>query len=244
VAIQYQNAPIKEALIDIRADLPPGVDLDALEALHDVVRSKYPTRKRQAFFEAQFAMGGEEASASTKEVDAGLRFQSADGKQITQFRLQGFTFSRLQPYGTWDQLRDEARDLWRVYRERLRPTKITRLAVRYINYIELPLGPLDYKDYFRTTPEVGPGLPQELSSFFMQLFLPQQDLNAMVQITQASVNTNAVILDIDVYRQLNIPLSEDEMWTTLEQFRVRKNVFFEGSITDQTRALFGPRREY
>jgi uncharacterized protein (TIGR04255 family) len=54
-----------------------------------------------------------------------------------------------------------------------RPTKVTRIAVRYVNRIEIPAG-VDFKEYILTGPEIAHGIPQTLDNFFMRLEIPGQ----------------------------------------------------------------------
>ena len=242
---QYSNAPITEALIDIQVELPAGTTLSALESAFDRIKERYPTKKKRIFFEGQFS-GGEELGASAKQKHMGFAFYSADGKQIIQARLDGFTFSRLKPYGSWTELRDEAKSLWTIYREVAKPIQMTRIAVRYINQIDVPLPLADFKEYFRTVPEVSPDLPQELSTFFMRLEFPQTDFEGILVLTQTMVpppqpGVASFILDIDVVKADSNLTSDVEAWALLETMRERKNEIFEGCITDKTRELIGPR---
>jgi uncharacterized protein (TIGR04255 family) len=248
VAIQYENAPITEALIDIRVELPSSVTLSTLEALHGEVKDRYPGKKKRVYVEGQFS-AGDEIGATAKQMVMGFAFATENGKQIVQVRLDGFTFSRLRPYGNWIELRDEGRRLWEIYRGAVSPRKITRVAVRYINQIDIPLRAIDYKDYFRTTPEVSPVLPQALSGFFMRLQCPQADFGGLLILTQTAVppispDMNSVILDLDVFKEGVEMVSDHEVWGLLETLRNRKNEFFEGCITDKARELFGWRKEY
>ena len=41
----YPNPPIREALIDIKIDPLPQSSLAILEALHEQIKEKYPTKK-------------------------------------------------------------------------------------------------------------------------------------------------------------------------------------------------------
>jgi len=248
VAIQYENAPITEALIDIRVELPSGVTLKTLEAVHGEVKDRYPGKKKRVYVEGQFS-AGDEIAATAKQTEMGFAFATENGKQIVQVRLDGFTFSRLRPYGNWTELRDEGRRLWEIYRGAVSPQKITRVAVRYINKIDVPLPAIDYKDYFRTTPEVSPALPQELSGFFMRLQFPQADFGGVLILTQTAVpppspDMNSVILDLDVFKDGLDLVSANEVWELLETLRNRKNEFFEGCLTNKARELFGWRQEY
>ena len=248
MAIHYQNAPISEALIDIRVELPITVTPDTLESIYDVVKEHYPRKEKRLYVQGQFSLG-EEVGALAKQTLMGYVFSSKDGKQILQARLDGFTFSRLKPYGTWLTLRDESRGLWNIYRDLVKPSMINRIAVRYVNQIDIPLQHIDYKDYFRTTPEVSPDLPQGLSGFFMQLQFPQPSFNGMLILTQTAIppmvpGTTSVILDLDVFKASTKMVSEEELWTLLEALRNRKNEFFEACITDKTRELFGKQEVY
>ena len=248
MAIHYENAPITEALIDIRVELPASeAGLQVLESVHDGVKNTYPGKKKRLYLQEQLSAGDEFGASATQTV-MGYSFSSEDGKQIFQARRDGFTLSRLRPYGSWPQLRDEAHRLWDAYRGAVNPERITRVAVRYINQIDIPLSAIDYKDYFRTTPEVSPELPQVLSGFFMQLQFPQTDFGGLLILTQTAVPppnpaTNSVILDLDVFKQTEM-VSDEDVWRLIETMRNRKNEFFEGCITEKTRVLFGRREEY
>ena len=248
MSIHYENAPISEALIDIRVHFPNALSLEALESMHARIQDDYPRKEKRSYLQGQFSMGDAVGAVAT-QTQVGFAFSSTDGKQIVQARLDGFTFSRLKPYGTWQTLREESRRLWDIYRTLVPAAKIARVAVRYVNQIDIPLKSIDYKDYFRTTPEVSPVLPQGLSGFFMQLQFPQPDLNGMLILTQttipaASPDQSSVILDLDVFKPIPQEISEEALWRELENLRHRKNEFFEGCITEKTRELFGKKEVY
>lgn len=182
-------------------------------------------------------------TASAQQQPWGYKFISVNGKSIWQSRMDGFTFSQLAPYASWSPFRDEARRLWGRFREKTMPEAIERLAVRYINRIDVPSPGIDLKQYFRTSPEISPDLPQELSGYFMQLTLPQPDLGGAVLINQAIIpppkpDMVSVVLDIDLFSEQNVPQSEEAIWDFFERLHVRKNEVFEACITDQTRRLF------
>ena len=121
------------------------------------------------------------------------------------------------------------------------------MAVRYIYQIDIPHSTVDYKEYFETTPEVSPRLPQSISGFIMQIHFPQPSVNGMLVLTQAMVlpsspDMQSVVLDLDAFRAGDL-VTHEEIWPTLDKLRKIKNDFFEASITDKTRALFGAQTE-
>jgi len=236
----YTRAPITEALIDIQASVPPDVMTDVLQLLREDLRADYPKMAPALEFRGQLS-AGEQVGATAQQQVVGFVFYSKDQKQVAQVRRNGFTFSRLAPYEQWESLRDEARRLWDLYRLKTIPTAISRVALRYINQINIPLPMRDFRDYLRTFPEISTDLPQALSGFLMQTHIPQPDISAQLVLTQAMVKppdefTSSVVLDIDVFVQADL-YDDEDIWGRLELLRDRKNDVFEACITNQTRRM-------
>ncbi len=238
----YESAPITEAIIDLKVDLPPAARVAELEYVHKWIRGEYPESAPR-----QMAMGrielGDRVSASAQSEQVGYVFTSADKKQIAQAQLSGFSFSRLAPYESWEPFRDEARRVWGFYRKAAAPVLVSRLAVRNINRIDIPEKNVDLKKYFRTSPEISTDLPQTMSGFVMQVQLPIPEIRAIATISQTIVpppneNTVSVVLDIDLFRHENVPQDEADIWTFFEALRDEKNKVFEACITPTTRKLF------
>ena len=151
--------------------------------------------------------------------------------------------SRLAPYSHWSGFRTETRRLWDIYRSIAKPSKVTRLAVRYVNRIDIPLPVNDFGDYLRTVPTVSPDLPQGLSRYFMQLVMPLEDVKGTVIINETIIEPArpevvSVVIDIDVSCGNDVPSTEEEIWALMEQLRNAKNNVFEACITDKARELF------
>lgn len=180
------------------------------------------------------------STAASRKV-SGYRFVSENGRQIFQAQLGGFTFNRLEPYEHWAPFRQEAQRLWQVYVAAAKPHAVTRAALRYINRINVPLG-AELKDYFRTVPEVAPDLPQILSSFVMHLEVPQADIDGKLLLNQATVepahpDMSSIVLDIDLFCEVEMQADDRSLWELFEKLRVRKNAVFEACITDRVREV-------
>ena len=240
----FRNAPITEALLDIRVILSDNTGLDQLVAFHDGVRDRYPNKRDRKMWKGsiQVRAEGPEIPTPSGGID-GFLFSSIDGRNIVQCRLDGFTFNRLKPYDRWETFREDAFKLWQKYVQIAAPKQITRVALRYINRIEIPLPISDFKDYILTGPEIAPGLPQSLSGFFMQLTIPVTDAPAQAMITETiepitETKRLPFILDIDVFREAAFDVSEQEAWEVLEKLHELKNEVFFKSITPKARELF------
>jgi uncharacterized protein (TIGR04255 family) len=237
----YANAPIIEAVIDLGVELASKT-VDDLKKVHDGEEAQYPTVEKINLTTGQVNFGPE-ASASARVDHKGFLFRSADGKIIHQARLDGFTASRLAPYPDWGAFRTEALRLWNIYRSVAGPLKIVRVAVRYVNRIDIPLPISDFGDYLRTVPLVSPDLPQGLAGYFMQLVMPLEDIKSNAVIIEtiiepAGPNVASIVLDIDIFRTDELPSDEAVLWALIEELRTAKNKVFEGCITDKARQLF------
>ena len=232
----YEKAPITEALIDIRVELSTELRFEDLHAIRKHVSKDYPQEETRNLAEGtiQFAPA---MQASVQQKPWGLLFRNEAKNQVLQARLDGFTFSRLEPYETFEKLRGEARRLWDIYRELMRPKRVTRVAVRYINQLNIPGMTVEPEDYLNTYPHVSDQLPPELRNFgpyLMRLPMHQGDLKGTLVINEATVS---IVLDFDLHVDDPPVTTEQELWSFFDRLRERKNAYFEACITDKTREL-------
>ncbi len=244
-SLHYNKAPITEAIIELHVSPRAELSLEELCQLQLEEEENYPQQESIREVSGRLEVHPNHGtSTSSRSQKIGFKQVSKDKKHIWQSRLKGFAFSRLAPYESWEPFQTEAMRLWLRYREQTQPQKVTRLAVRFINRIDIPnTGEVELKDYFRTSPEVSADLPQQqLSGFFMQLQISQIDLPGSVLINQTMIppvreGVISVVLDIDVFRDIDVPQKEEEIWDFFELLHGRKNDIFEACITDSTREL-------
>jgi uncharacterized protein (TIGR04255 family) len=241
---RFPNAPITEALLDIRAKFPGSLDLQRLASFHETVKDRYPDKREHFSWRSGFQMkpGGTVDVVQPSGGTDGYSFASKDGLQIVQARMNGFTLNRLKPYDTWEVFRDEAKKQWYRFCAITTPEIVPRVALRYINRLQIPLPISDFLDYIRTVPEVAPQLPQGLSSFLMRLVIPALHRNAIAIVTEAmeppQAKTVPLIFDIDVFEEGAFDVQGTEMWDAYAQLREFKNEIFFGSITEKAAELF------
>jgi uncharacterized protein (TIGR04255 family) len=241
---RYKKSPLTEAVIDIRVELPPGIAAESLGAIHRHIESAYPQSEELQVFQGSFTIG---AAPTSTQKKLGYRYRSKDDKYMLQVRTNGFTLSRLPLYDQWEPFRDEARRLWDIYKEVAKPVRANRLAVRYINRIDISSSEsIELKDYFRTYPEVSSDLPQLISGYAMQIFIPQPEFGGMLSLIQASVpapkpGVFSFNLDLDLFKESNSDFDSDEkIWNFLEYLGDKNDGKFDGCLTEQPRQLFEP----
>ncbi len=242
------SPPIKEALIDIRVTLPKQIEPSLLNSNYFQKSNCYPKFEEIRQLELQFQLDNSSevnfAKANAESASTvGYRFISADEQRVVQFRLDGFTFSRIESYSSWNDLKQEAFRLWAVYADCVSPISIARVATRYINLIKFPLQS-DLSDYLTTPPKVPKGLHDKfsLSSFLNRIEILEATTGARGFITQvfepSQEDTINIVLDIDVFITKQFAPNDLQIWDYLDRLRDFKNdVFFE-NITEKTRKLY------
>jgi len=236
----YAKAPITEAVIDIRISHDGErriTDLASLASPLDALGYSQQRVLQEAIGEFRL---GPQVGASAQTLPVGYLFSGEEGRNLLQVRVNGFALSRLTPYTNWSSFREEARRLFSLYWDVTTPSRLTRLAVRYINRFDLPSPPVEVNQFFTLRPEA-PETIRTMTGFYMQLRVDQDDIMASALINQALVepttpNVASVILDIDVFRTEEIG-SYEEIWPLLDVLRNREYLIFESSITDKAREL-------
>jgi len=237
----YPNAPITEAVLDIRTRLSDP-SLDELSKIRDAAYPNlYPTPNLMLF---SFTVGPGSPQVNTSSEPMGYAYRSNDEKNIFQVRKDGFTHNRLAPYTEWQSFSSEARRLWALYKGAAGPTVVEMIGLNYINEFYLPFG-LSFEKYFRTYVEVPKELPQNLIgfSFSYQLLIPGDA--GLLQIAQGygpikKPDHSTVILNIQTSKQINRAvgeIAEEELWAMFESLRFAKSQAFEACITDKVRGI-------
>lgn len=243
------QAPITEALVDIRVKADPAFRTESFEKVKQELKDSHPVATAQRGLEASISMapGGQPMPATR---DLGLRgylFKSSDGLEIVQFRVDGFTFNRLKPYTSWDDIYPKAMRYWSVYQDVARPEDVTRLALRYINRLPLPKDNVDFDDLMLAPPPVPRTLPQSISKFLTRVTIHDEDADVAAHITQAlepdaDRNHWNLLLDIDAYVDTEIPgigtSTEPAVTSWFRKLHTFKNRIFFESVTDEALEAF------
>lgn len=240
------RAPITEALIDIQVLPRDGLTFEGLQESISAPEFGYYVKNpiSEGTFGFMLTSDGKEPKTAAAATQVGLRLHSQDEKYVVQSRLSGFTLSRLPPYEEWPNLIGEAKRVWAVYAERLVPKRVTRVATRFINNLQLPMGHAgSYQEYLHKFVDVPEEAPQAVASFFQRFQLVDVGSNSNVVLTLALDNTPPegrvpVILDVDAFRTIDLELSSPDLWEILEKLRVLKNQCFFGTITEATAELY------
>lgn len=245
---QLAHAPIVEALIDFRLQVPEGTTVERFEEAlkrEDLdYYKKAPIVRSQVGFTINPQGNAVTQSMSGESTIVGVRMHSADERYVAQWTLGSFTLSRLEPYESWESLMTESQRLWAVYRDCVNPSRIDRAATRYINNLRLPLKQGERFDRFlKGFPTLPEDYPQQISSFLQRFVLRDDISGSTAVVTQALDAVTAdgrvpVILDIDVFREVKFLPDDQDVWNCLADLRATKNRLFFGALTEKAVELY------
>jgi uncharacterized protein (TIGR04255 family) len=145
----------------------------------------------------------------------------------------GFAFSKLQPYTSWEDVRDSARRYWEIYRRAVDVQTIDRVGVRFINQFRLRH---DQKlaDYLTVLPQLPETVtPDEVADTLSRLTIRDDKMGISARVFYVCRSDEAgltVIIDTDAAKFGTF--EPVDIWASLEQLREVKNRTFFGSITE------------
>lgn len=245
--LRLSSAPIVEAVLDIDCDMPPAMDMAALEGpARDLFREQYPKFRTQFIQAHEIKQEGDAPPImSVRKGIQSFQFLQDDEKQLVQVRAHGFSFNRLAPYSSLDDYLLEIERTWLLFVGLVSPVQIRLIRLRYINRILLPLADkhVDLDEYLK----LGPRLPDEerltFAGFLNQHAAVESDTGNQVNIiltTQPPENDLLpLIFDIEAASTLN---GEPGDWSwilsRIQSLRSLKNRIFKNTLTDKCLNLF------
>lgn len=242
---KLKTAPITEALIDIRVKARADFIVSEFAILKDELRSRFPVveERRGGKITIQIP-AGEEADAAVEDLGLqGYFFKAEEENLIAQFRIDGFTLNKLRPYTNWEEIFPTAMELWEKYYSHARPEAITRVALRYINHIPIKSDYIDFDEYLASAPQIPPELPQKLGGFFSKVTILDDNHLIAANVAQAFESAPAIqgikiILDIDVFKEVDMDADDPELMALFSQLREFKNLIFYNYVTEKTLEMF------
>ena len=235
MAEKYNNPAIEEALFDLKIRGDQSCNEESFDKF----------LKKLTGYSKHIPLRNINIDTKTMTQKAeiiGYRCISEDEKHIVQFRQDGFGFSRLKPYNSWNESYKEALELWKKYCEIIKPTAITRVATRFINDFRFSHIITNPAEYFNTHIQYDHNILPVWNQLSYRLLMSHRN-NGIKSLIIFDSNVNqptqnvSIIFDIEVFSD-NLALeytSQSALENIFSQLRVIKNTIFEKSITDKIR---------
>ena len=97
------NAPIAEAVVEIRVRLSRPVVQEDFDAFKNRLRDQFPKAQSIRYVASHLQFDGDEqVKSDTSTSLIGVRVDDDDGRWVVQAKSDGLAVSRLPPYESWD----------------------------------------------------------------------------------------------------------------------------------------------
>jgi len=173
-----------------------------------------------------------------------FRLEGKDATEVALIRPEGLSVSQLAPYKSWDVLFDRYRRDFDTVIGAMESKTITRMAVRYINRIDVPLvGDIaHYEDYLSVHIRVPDSIPA-IGNFHLRFVMDVPELGADATIQSAVFpptvpDKASFALDIDLAREKDIPQEREQFLALFAEFRAAKNKLYQQFLTPKALAEF------
>lgn len=245
---KYPKPPIIEAVLQVRYKSP--LTDGELKRIPHLLASEYPKSKDENEFQLKFRIekGVPTGTPQPERINHGARMLSANDQRILITRQSMVLYAYQAPYQGWDEFVAGARLVLDTLRDKLGYKEMSSIGLRYVNRIDIPLAegtPYYPTDYLLA----GVAMPANAAVKSLSIFqstaeceLNHDKLVARVVSATAEpalINHAALLFDIDIIAQVEVPKRTDELWALLDRMRNAKNAIFETSVTDKARQLFG-----
>ena len=237
----YAKPPIVEAVLEFR--FQPELSKAQVSKAVKSFRG-FPVKEEEVRIEAKMEIGARKVDV--QERFAGFKLSLSDRTRIVIARTESIAFAELAPYSGWENFSQYAQSSWKAWRKTLGPQKLTRLGLKYINRIDIPVPPsepVDAERYVTILPRVPDfGGVDALYTMQVRTSIPSHTLNVTINtsIVHSPVpNNTSILLDIDLDRQQDVPQRKKLLWTTMASMRIVKNAVFKACVKDAARELFG-----
>jgi uncharacterized protein (TIGR04255 family) len=238
---RYTRPPVVEAVIDVRfSPKLPSTDIERFMAL---ARGRYP--KQEHTHHVNIDVGGPPFSVTARANMNGARLSTDNESSLIILRDNGVAYAHVGPYPGWEKIYENFLEAFALFEKVQRSRRLTRIATRFINRIDIPFSPeknsINLADYLIVGATMPSFLHNGLSSFFVRLgFSLGNGVDANVIVNSADevlIDMASVVLDLDVFYTGDIVNSRKFLEEKLGEIRDLKNNIFESVITDRTREL-------
>lgn len=236
---KYLNPPITEAVIEIRFATPINEQLQL--KLSDRLAKQYPQIQNLT----TQRMGVDPVGHSVAiHIDGIIRRSNADMDEFVIIGGTNFIVSKLAPYAGWDVFFERFQQDWLLVKKAYKYQKIARIGLRFINRLDLPItNRMVKEEEYINVSILSPEILENKIGYTLQLAKPIDKIKSILTFNSASVlspipNCLAIVLDIDIGRDIEIPQNDNDMFALISEMRLVKNEVFEACITDKARERF------
>lgn len=240
------HPPISEAVLQVA--ISPAASEESIRRISTSFKSDFEDWEQiNAFsmgFTAQLGSDASIAPQSQQQVFRGLVGRSRETGRLVNLDLESFSFHQLAPYPGWKVVEPLFERYWKAYREHIPSHAVTRLAIRTVNRIEIPVSEFLPTEYFNCWPTIPAPDDARVGRVYLRSELYHSGLSCGTilqlssEIPGPSKDTSVFLLDIDVFSGLPRLATDAEIVDRMRTLKDLRNWYFFSSLTAKCLDLF------
>ncbi|MGB8219888.1 MAG: TIGR04255 family protein [Methanoregula sp.] len=241
--MKFKNPPIVEAICEFRFSKETKWDPTIPGLLFEKLNGEYPLKESRIGQELQ-----------VKADQKGIRHRVIPSQRavfLTENRLSLIQLGEnvlsvncLKPYPGWEHFQPRIRKTYDTFRGITEVKGIDRVALVYVDKIEIPGSQIEMEEYFNFLPRLGAGLPQSYANFLVGCEIPynkDRDI-CKLQLTTAmpeDKKTSAFLLTTEYFLAKKRSITPLDVPTWIEEAHQEIDTLFKGCITEKLGDIFG-----
>lgn len=246
--LHYARPPVIEAVIGLTFAEP--LKAAALATVDRRFAKHYPEHQDQnaVTLKLDTVIGDNNTLAhhTAQELVQGHRRTNTSMDEIAILQPDSLVVAQLAPYKGWESLFARLKRDFAMCKKPGTVRKISRMGVRFINRIDIPItsNVVEHEQYLNLYPQV-PAEFGPLVGYTLQTTFELNTIGSLATIRSAPTQSPTLghasfMVDIDVYKNTQLPMNDTDIYTLLAQMRTEKNRIFEACVTPLARQeIFG-----
>lgn len=239
----YPNPTIAEALCEIHFALPDDAPWKASFAgdLFKKIQDDFPVMEPKTEIDFQFELGPQPIGHSLLPPRQRMCYKHKDRPLLLQLGPNVFTVNVLPEYAGWDMMCQDVLGAWQQAKKALKPEKITRIGLRYINRISMTNDEDMPGEWFHASDYLPVAVLRSKGSFLSRVESQIDPENRIIVTFAESRSDNDsqkkdIIFDIDRIRYKTIPLKDKTLLSEMNHLHDHIWEIFKSAQTDRLKA--------
>jgi uncharacterized protein (TIGR04255 family) len=241
---QYRNAPIVEAICEFRFSQETKWDPTIPGLLYEKLNTQFPIKESRINQQIEFKMDRNGLQHFVKNPNQMAVFFSNDRKSLVQVGANTLSIHHLKPYSGWENFLPKIKQTYDVLNSIIEIKGMDRIALMYIDKIEIPGHNIDMKEYFNFFPHLGSGFNQPFTDFMVGCDFPYHNKRDIckLQLTSAlpenKANT-AYVMTTEYFLAKKKGITKDFALTWVEDAHTVIHDLFKNCLTEKLEGFFG-----
>jgi uncharacterized protein (TIGR04255 family) len=191
--MNFKNPPIVEVICEFRFSQDSKSDPTIPGLLYEKLKTDFPIKESKIDQEIEITAEERGVRHGVKNPNPLAAFFSQDRKSLIQIGTNKLSIHHLKPYPGWEHFRPKIQLAFDALNSVTTIQEIDRIALVYIDKIEIAGHHLDLKQYFNFMPYLGDGFPEPFTDFMMGCDFPYNNKRDIckLQLTSAMPDNKA-----------------------------------------------------